>query len=51
MFALVADATLYLQVDAATVTDYTDRGLEPFTYLRSAHSCALHYYQPPRGCA
>jgi DNA transformation protein len=47
MFALVADATLYLKVDAQTVAQYTDQGLEPFTYLRRGKVCALRYYQPP----
>jgi len=47
MFALVADATLYLKVDAQTQARYTDLGLVPFTYLRSGKRCALRYYQPP----
>lgn len=47
MFALVADNELYFKVDKKTLKDYTDEGLQPFTYLRAGKRCALNYYQPP----
>ena len=47
MFALEADNVLYLKTDANTVGDFTDRGLEAFTYVRQGKTCALSYFQAP----
>ncbi|MEH6470735.1 MAG: TfoX/Sxy family protein [Halopseudomonas sp.] len=47
MFGLVAEAELYLKVDADTVSSYRDQGLEAFSYMRGGKRCALNYYQAP----
>lgn len=47
MFALVADDTLYLKVDATNQADFEDRGMEPFTYLRKSKPASLRYYEVP----
>ena len=47
MFGLVVNRNLYLKVDDLTQSNYTEQGLQPFTYLRAGKSCALSYYQPP----
>jgi DNA transformation protein len=47
MFALVSHNEWYLKVDSQTLSDYTDQGLEPFTYQRCGKACALNYYQSP----
>ncbi|MEH6650160.1 MAG: TfoX/Sxy family protein [Motiliproteus sp.] len=47
MFGLVANNELYFKIDPQTLADYTDEGLQPFTYLRAGKRCALNYYQPP----
>ena len=50
MFAIVADETLYLKVDAGNLNDFTARGLEPFTYRRQNKPTALSYYRAPAEC-
>ena len=50
MFAIVADETLYLKVDAGNLKDFTGRGLEPFTYQRQNKQTALSYYRAPDEC-
>lgn len=47
MFALVARNTLYLKVDEQSVGEFTEKGLEPFTYARNNRVIALSYYQAP----
>lgn len=47
MFALVADDTLYFKVDATNQTDFEERGMEPFTYLRKSKPASLRYYEVP----
>lgn len=47
MFGLITDSTLYLKADNATKNDFTDKGLEAFTYIKQGRPCALSYYQAP----
>ncbi len=47
MFGLVVNRDLYLKVDDQTLSNYSEQGLQPFSYLRAGKPCALGYYQPP----
>lgn len=47
MFALVADATLYLKVDPESVASFQSRGLEPFRYRKKGKTLSMSYYQAP----
>lgn len=47
MFALVADDTLYLKVDATNQADFEAKGMQPFTYLRKSKPASLRYYEVP----
>ena len=47
MFALVADDTLYLKVDAGNRADFEAAGAGPFTYERQGREIALTYYEAP----
>lgn len=47
MFALVADDTLYLKVDAGNRPDFEAAGTAPFTYEREGREIALSYYEAP----
>jgi DNA transformation protein len=47
MFALIADNELYLKVDKESERDFTDRGLEPFTYNKKGKLMKMSYYQAP----
>ena len=50
MFGIVADEALYLKVDAGNHADFTERGLEPFTYQRQNKTTSLSYYRAPAEC-
>ena len=47
MFALVADDTLYLKVDAENRPDFEAAGTAPFTYEREGREIALSYHEAP----
>ncbi|WP_355660982.1 TfoX/Sxy family protein [Halomonas salifodinae] len=47
MFALVADETLYLKVDAQSLGDFEAQGLEPFVYVKGGRPVKMSYYQAP----
>nr|WP_267955248.1 TfoX/Sxy family protein [Halomonas ethanolica] len=47
MFALVADETLYLKVDAHNLGDFEREGLEPFEYDKGGRLVQMSYYQAP----
>lgn len=47
MFALIVDSTLYLKVDDGNRADFTERGLECFTYVRQGKTVGLSYHQAP----
>ena len=47
MFALVADDTLYLKTDTVSVSQFTERGLEPFQYPKNGRMVTMSYYQAP----
>lgn len=47
MFALVADATLYLKADSETEDDFRSNGLERFTYKKKGKQYSMSYYQAP----
>jgi len=50
MFGIIDDDILYLKADAETRMAYTQRGLEPFTYLRRNKPASLSYYRAPAEC-
>jgi DNA transformation protein len=47
MFALIADSVLYLKADKESEGDFTERGLEPFTYNKKGKLMKMSYYQAP----
>lgn len=47
MFALVADDTLYLKVDDATVARFVDRGLPAFEHGRGDRILRMSYHLAP----
>lgn len=47
MFALIHQDILYLKVNADTVTDFTQKGLLPFSYQKQGKTHHIHYYQCP----
>ena len=47
MFALVADSTLYLKVDANSEAEFKAMELEAFTYDKKGKPVSLSYYQAP----
>lgn len=47
MFGLVADSVLYLKTDKETEADFTDKGLEAFTYNKQGKDFKMSYYQAP----
>ena len=47
MFGLVADDTLYFKVDAQSVARFTERELEPFTYVKAGKPMPMSYYRAP----
>lgn len=47
MFALVADDTLYLKADEATVARFVDRGLPAFEYGRGEQVFRMSYHLAP----
>ncbi|MCS5708492.1 TfoX/Sxy family protein [Candidatus Berkiella cookevillensis] len=47
MFGLIANSVLYLKADKATETDFTERGLEAFSYQKQGKIFKLGYFQAP----
>ena len=47
MFGLIADGTLYFKADRQARENYSQKGLEPFTYHRQGKLMKLSYYQAP----
>jgi DNA transformation protein len=47
MFALVIEDVCYLKANADTITDFTSRGLLPFTYHKQGKLQQINYYQCP----
>jgi DNA transformation protein len=47
MFALVADATLYLKADATVSPFFIDRVLTQFSYEKQGKSFKMSYYMAP----
>ena len=47
MFALIADSVLYLKADKETEKDFTENGLEPFTYRKKGKKFKMSYFQAP----
>lgn len=47
MFALVADSTLYLKVDAQNRSEFEALNLPPFVYMKNARPVEMSYYQAP----
>ena len=47
MFGLVADSVLYLKVDTETEKQFTEKGLEAFTYNKNGKDYKMSYYQAP----
>ncbi len=47
MFGLIADSTLYFKTDEKTVSSFSEKGLEAFSYLKKGKDCKLSYFQAP----
>lgn len=47
MFALVADDVLYLKTDAASLPDFEQLGLPPFSYERNGKAYNMSYSEAP----
>lgn len=47
MFALIADNELYLKADRESEGDFSERGLEPFTYNKKGKLIEMSYFQAP----
>ncbi|MFV1997952.1 MAG: TfoX/Sxy family protein [Acidiferrobacterales bacterium] len=47
MFGLVSDGTLYLKADKDTEHEFTEKGLEAFTYIKKGKEFRMSYYQAP----
>ena len=47
MIGIVADDTLYLKVDAESVSLFQDRGLDQFQYTKANKTVGISYYLAP----
>ncbi len=47
MFALIADDTLYLKVDASNQADFEAEGMMPFTYTGKNKPVSMSYWEVP----
>ena len=47
MFALIADDVLYLKTDEENLSDFEQRGLEPFRYERNGKPLSMSYSEAP----
>lgn len=46
-FAILYEGQLYFKTDAQTETDYTARGMSPFTYEMKGRTVYMSYYEVP----
>lgn len=47
MFGLIADDVLYLKVDNQSMKLFTDKGLEPFEFVKNGKTMHMSYYVAP----
>lgn len=47
MFAIVVDDRLYFRTDGAARRAFSDRGLEPFSYVARGMTITMQYYEAP----
>jgi DNA transformation protein len=47
MFGLVADDELYLKTDADNLSQFENRGLEPFEFHKDGKAMRMSYYRAP----
>lgn len=47
MFGLVADDTLYLKADQQSQSQFIQRGLTPFEYVKNGKVMQMSYYRAP----
>jgi DNA transformation protein len=47
MFGLVADSVLYLKADDTIIKEFTELGLDAFTYNKKGKATEISYYQCP----
>jgi len=47
MFGLIADKTLYLKADEKSESEFTNLGLEAFSYNKNDKEMKLSYFQAP----
>lgn len=50
MFALIDGHSLYLKVSPDTETDFTELGLEAFSFNKNGKQVKMSYYQAPEDC-
>jgi DNA transformation protein len=46
-FAIIVDDKLYFKADQATCSEFTVRGLSPFTYSMRGKTVTMQYYEAP----
>lgn len=47
MFGLIADSVLYLKADKKSENDFTEKGLEAFSYNKKDKKFKMSYFQAP----
>ncbi|MBI4005370.1 MAG: TfoX/Sxy family protein [Gammaproteobacteria bacterium] len=47
MFAIIVDDQLYFKADGITCKEFTERGLNPFTYSSRGKTVTMQYYEAP----
>lgn len=47
MFAIIVDDQLYFKADGTTCKEFTERGLNPFTYTSRGKTITMQYYEAP----
>lgn len=47
MIGLVANDVLYLKADKESVNAFTDKGLDPFEYVKNGNAIKMSYYLAP----
>jgi DNA transformation protein len=46
-FAIIVDDKLYFKADHVTCSEFTARGLSPFTYVARGKTITMQYYEAP----
>ncbi len=46
-FAILDEGRLFFRTDASSATDYTERGMAPFTYEKDGRAVTFHYHEVP----